>query len=415
MSAEGIREALPYLIPKLNRAVVMSVELKDSAYALHSKGTPKEMNSLGARQTIKLAVNSNYGNKGEGDYFREGGKHNAKQAIIGFTRDSITHALNDDYFDNVEGTDAIGGKMADLMKDNIAYMKKQRDIDFCHGDGKGTRGTVSSVSGTTIIIFTSEEGSRFTDKNEFYFFHHPTTGAIHGSTSGHQVVSIDSTTQATFTGDLTSGTTVAANDLMVHKGTADNESSYNRALYGYEYFFLDSGAYFGLDKDTESLLRGLRVNAQNLNVSFSLLEKGITKWQYRWNEEPDGLIDMVPPCQIASYKKLGYPIRRIGADDKSFDGGITKVTDGQRTMYSDANIRPTNWFRYKQSCIQRYEFKATGVWTRDGNTYRTIYGNNSNKSEIYWIIDGKEQMFCDQPAHGIWYYNLGTSGVETGI
>jgi hypothetical protein len=419
MSSETVREALPYLIPKINRAVVQTIELQDTLYSLHSKGTPKEMNSLGARQVFKLRINSNYGNPGEGDYFREPGKHNSKQATIGFTRDGITHGVNDDYFDNVEGTDAIGGKLADLMKDNIAYVKKQRDVDFSHGTGLGSRGKISSISvsgGNTTVTFDSEEGTRLLDEGETYFVVLSTTGAVHGSTSGHVLSSITSTTVAVFAGDMSAGTTAAANDILVHKATADNENSWNRALYGYEYFFLDSGPYFGLDKDTEAKLRGLRVNGGSFNVSFSLLEKGRTKWFYRWNQQmPNNLIDAVPPAQEAAYKLLGYSLRRVEGNATSFDGAFTKVTDGNLTMYVNANIRPSNWFRYDPATIDRYEFCPTGIWKRDGLSMRTVQGNGSNKAEVYWIINGKEQMFCNNPARGIWYYSLGTSGVDTGV
>jgi hypothetical protein len=416
MSSEAIAQALPHLIPKINKAITQTIELKDTMYSMHSKGTPKEMNSLGARVIFKLGINSNYGNQGEGDWFREPGHHRVKQATIGFTRDNTSHGVNGDYFDNIEGTDAIGGKLAELMKDDVANIKKQRDIDFCHGDGKGTRGTVLTLSGTTIINFEATEGTRFLDEGEIYFFVHPTSGAVHGEITGHLLVTINSSTQATFVGSTTAGTSVAAADLVVHKATADNETSFNRAIYGYEYFFLDSGAYFGLDKDADAKLRGLRVNGSSLNVSFSLLEKGITKWMYRWNDPaPSNLIDVIPPAQAAAYKLLGYTLRRIDGKARSFDGAINQVSDGDREMFIDANIRPSNWFRYDRATIDRYEFKATGVWKRDSLGMRAVQGNGTNKDEVFWIIDGKEQMFDSNPARGIWYYGLGYAGVDIGI
>ena len=415
MSSETNAQALPLLQLKINKAITQTVELQDTMYSFHSKGTPESMNSLGARVTYKLRVNANSGNQGEGDYFREPGHHQYKQATIGFTRDNIAHGCNGDYLDNVEGTDAIGGKLKELMADNVMHLKKERDIDFCHGNGLGSRGLVASISGTTIVIFDSAEGTRFLEEGQTYFFVVSTDGTVHGSTSGHVCVSVDSFTQATFVADVSSGTTVGANDIAVRKATADNENSWNRALFGYEKFFLDSGEYFGLDKDTDRRLRALRVNAANRNVSFSLLEKGRTKWFFRWNEAmPQTMMDVTSPAQEAAYKLLGYGLQRVNSNSAhTFDGAITKVTDGNVTMYIDANIRPTNWFRYDGATIKRFEFKPTGIWRRDGLTYRTVFGNGSNKDEIYWVIDGKEQMFMSNCARGIQYYSLGTSGVET--
>lgn len=418
MSVEAVRQALPYLIPKINRAVVQTVELADTLYSMHSKGQAKEINSLGARVTFKTQVGTNYGNPSSGGYFREPGHHTSKQATIGFARDAIAHGVDGDYFDNVEGTDAIGGKLKELMKDNVLYIKKQRDIDFCHGNGQGVRGTVSSTtpSTTSVVVFTSEEGTRFLDEGETYFFHDPTDGTAHGATAGHTVNSIDSTTQATFSGNTDDNTNVTAGDVAVHKASADGESSFNRALYGYEHFFLDTGAYFGLDKDADAKIRGLRVNANSSLVSLSLLEKGITKWMYRWNSgEPQGLVDCTSPAQYAAYKLLGYTMRRLTENTRSFDGAFTKVSDGEREIYIDANIRPTNWFRYDKNIIERYEFKPTGIWRMDDLTMRAPQASGSIQDSVFWIINGKEQMFCNNPARGIWYYSLSTTGLETGI
>jgi hypothetical protein len=415
MSSESVREALPRLLPYINKSITESVELQDTLWAMASKGTPKEMNSLGARQNFKLRVNSNWGNNSSGSYFREPGKGNVKQAVIGFTYWNIAHGATGDYFDNVEGDHAIGGKLAELMADDVAYNKKQLDIDFCHGNGQGIRGTVASISGTTIVIFTAEEGTRFVDPGETYFFHHPTTFAQHGATVGHVAASVDSSTQATFGGDITDNTDVATNDIMVHKGQADGVSSVNRAIYGLEFFFLDSGAYFGLDKDTEPGLRGLRVSGGSNLISLSIVEKAATKWFYRWNSAmPTNMIYAMPPAQVQAYKLLGYNSMRR-EDGSNFDGQIQKITINGQPIEVDANIRPTNVFIYKGSCIQRYEFKPFGIWRRDGLEMRTVYGNGSNKDEVYWIMDGKGQMFCDNPAEGIQIYSLSTTGLETGV
>ena len=418
MSVEAVANALPYLIPRINKAIVQTVELEDHCYSMHAKGEAKDMNSLGARVVLKLQVNPFWGSSGEGEAFREPGRHVAKQAVIGWTGANIAHGVSGSYFENVEGTDAIGGKLASLMKDNVLYHKKQMDIDFCLGTGTGHRGTVLTADSATQATFTSEFGTRLLKgtEGETYFFHHPTTGAIHGETDGHTLTSITSTTVAVFETDITSGTTVAANDIIVHKGSADGISSWNRAIFGYEHFFLDSADYFGLDKDTDTNLQGIRINGSSAMVSFSLLEKGITTWMYRWNNEaPSTLIDVIPPAQSAAYKLLGYSLRRITGQDRKFDGGITKVSDGDRDLYIDANIRPSNWFRYDRTTIERYEFKPFGIWDKDGLRMRTSYSNGSITDTVFWVMNGKEQMFCNNPARSIWTYSLGTTGVATGV
>lgn len=420
MAYDDVRAALPYLTPILNPTIQTVVELKDTMYSVHAKGQAKDVNFLGARMVFKVFVNSNYGNQLDAAYFREGGGHVAKQAVISFTHDSVTHQVSADYFHGMKGAKAIGGSIAELMKDNIAYMKKQRDIDFCRGDGTGTRGVVSSITGTTVVTFDSADGARFIDAHstngEYYFFHanDPTNNyPQHGATVGHKALS-KSGNDVTFNGNLTDNTDVAAGDLAVHKGTADGVSSINKAIYGYEHFFTSGGAYYGLDRDIDPLLNSNVVDAGGQMLSFSLLEKGQTRWFYRWNESaPDGLCDVMPPCQEAAYKLKAYGLRRIDATTTTFDGAIKKITDGGHTAYIDANVRNTRWFRYQMDTIERYEFRPTGIWDDDGLQLRAPQGNGSIQAVLFWIISGAEQMFGNNPAKGIAYTSIGTSGLVT--
>ncbi len=112
---------------------------------------------------------------------------------------------------------------------------------------------------------------------------------------------------------------------------------------------------------------------------------------------------------------LGYALRRIDGNATSFDGSFLKISDGHRTLVVDANINPTVWNRVKNSTIERYEFKPTGVWDKDGLRMRAPQGNGSIQDSVFWVINGKEQMFCNNPAMNIQYYALGTSGVDTGV
>lgn len=414
---DDVRAALPYIVPKLNPTIQMVVELGDTMYSKHAKGTPQDINFLGARVNFTVFVNSNYGNMLDAGYFREGGGHVTKQAVVGFTHDSIAHQVSADYFTGMKGAKAIGGSIASLMKQNIAKVKKERDVDFCRGDGTGTRAIVSSVTSSTVLVMDSADGARYIDadatRGEIYFFHHPTTFVQHGATAGHRALSKSGNT-VTWSGDLTDNTDVAANDIIVHKGGADNVSSINKAIFGYEHFFTTGGEYFGLDRDVDTLLNANVVDAGGAMLSFSLLEKGQTKWFYRWNEAaPDNLCDVLPPCQEAAYKLKAYGLRRIDASTTSFDGAIKKITDGGHVAYIDANVRNTNWFRYDPATIERYEFRPTGIWDDDGLQMRAPQGNGSVQAVLFWIIAAAEGMFCNNPARGIAYSNLGVAGLQT--
>jgi hypothetical protein len=46
---------------------------------------------------------------------------------------------------------------------------------------------------------------------------------------------------------------------------------------------------------------------------------------------------------------------------------------------------------------------------------RAPQGSGSIKDRVFWVLDGKGQYACINPARNVWYFNLGTAGVDTGV
>lgn len=420
MSYADAARALPYLKAPLNNAITVATEQKNNTSSMFDKGKPKKVNLRGAREVIKIQYNPNVGASAGGAIFREPGTGRSIELLIAFMRDNISGGEDGDFWDNV-ALDSIGPTMAELVADDLASLKKIRNILFCHGDGKGTMGTLAGApaesGGNSTVTFTTEEGNRFIDEDGIYFVHVPATGVQHGVLTGHRCIKKIGTTQALFEGLMSTGSASTTGDVLVHKGTADNKSSFMKWHYGFEYFFATSGIYFNIDKDDISQMRGLQVDGGSEMISHSVMEKGLTKFKYRWNDNEmmANHVDFVPPSQEAAYKLLGVPLRIVDGNAKHYDGAFKTVTDGDRKMVVDAHIRPTNWFRVDMNTIFLYELLKTGLWDKDGLQARAPQSNGSIADAIAWIINGKRNYACTNPGRNVWYKNLGTSGVDTGV
>jgi len=422
MGYADVVKALPYLRAPLNNSIEVATEQKNNTSSLFDKGKPKKTNARGAREVIKIQYNPNVGASASGAYFREPGSGRAIELIVGYMRDSITGGEDGDYWDNVE-RDSVGPTMANCIADDLATLKKIRNILFCfEGNAKGTlaviaAGGIAVAGGNTTLTFTTEVGNRFIDVEGIYMVHNPNTLQQKGVLTGHKCLAKIGTTQALFEGDMTAGTATVAGDILVHKGTADNKSSIMKWHYGFEYFFGISGMYFNIDRDLISEMRALQVDLGGEMVSHSALQKGLTKYKYRWNEQQfiGTHTDFIPPSQEAAYMLLGYPLRMVEGTAMKYDGAFKMVTDGDRKMVIDAHFRPSNWFRVDTSTIFLYELLKTGLWDKDGLQGRAPQGNGSIQDAVFWIINGKRNYACINPAKNIWYKNAGSAGVETGV
>jgi hypothetical protein len=439
---QDIASILPTLVPILDQQIEMLVELEDHWYSMHET-EDFEMNSLGARFSLRSFINPNYGNQSiDGGAFREAGQNGYLQAIVPFAADNYSGGATGAAQANLASPRAFGDSMEELVALGVEYIKRQRDIDLAHGTFPlGFRAKVKSITSNatsgSVVVMDDEEGNRFLDENGFYIACHPTTGAAHGVTTGHQVTTKTDNQITNFSGDVGAGTTWAAGDFLVNRADAEGASSFNKAMYGFEYFGLDSGEYLGLSKDTNSKLRGLRENGNGNNISRSLLLRGETRYKYRWNPGMEGrtkltaMIDAVPTAQYAAYEAMGYNLVQYlaqpGEAIKNFDAKINAVRDGSRVMIENANIRPSNWFRYDKSTIKRGVFEKTALWTRDGQKYRSIYSSGVGaasgvaataaqiKDLTSFVIQGKENTVCKDPAKIIWYFNIGVNGVYNGV
>ena len=437
LGAAFVSTILPTLIPYYDKTIQDLVELKDTVYALFSKGETASVNSLGARVSLRTKVNPNFGNRLEGNPFREPGQNSYQQLSVAYQRSSISGGMTDDVIDQIKDQNSFAESMAECIATDTMSYKRQQDIDFCLGDGSARRATVLSVTsgaaGGSVVVMDAVLGNRLLEQDGLYVAHDPTTGTAHGVTTGHNLTSKTDFQTTNFGGDVTSGTTWAAADIIVNRGDADGNSSWNLAIYGFTYFANDSGEYFGLSKDLTDKLRGIREPLGGNNISFSSLLRGEVRWKYRWNESVvPTMTDFTSEAQVSVYKNLGFQLRSFLQDPnsgpvKKFDGAIESISDGNREIIVDNNFSPSDWFRGDRKIVKHFVLEQPALWGKDGLQYRSTISTGVSASNgvaaspgqwkglLSWIIAGKENFAALNPARFIWYSGCGTTGSFNGI
>lgn len=164
-----------------------------------------------------------------------------------------------------------------LMNLRVSHMKR---LELMLLYGQLGLGTVESITGTTQVTVSEASWSpaiwigfaHTTNGAAFEFWSSTGSAAIHGSTSGHRLTAVaNSTRLLTFSGDITSGTTTAANDVIYFQGargtTATNNTTYNECV-GLIKIAQNSGTLFGISASTYDIWGGNNV------TSFGALTMG---------------------------------------------------------------------------------------------------------------------------------------------
>jgi hypothetical protein len=218
---------------------------------------------------------------------------------------------------------------------------------------------------------------------------------------------------------MTQGTSAQANDILCPRATADGESTVNRGVRGPAYWSATTGDYFGVDRDTVDLMRGIRVSGGSDLVSHSLLEQGNGLHFYRNGDDDSdtlGFVDMMADAQRQAYLLNGYAIRRLDTEAyQNYDGAMKMKGDGGRRTVVDKYFIDTSWWRLKQEAGFRYALAEMDVWDLDGQKFRTPTVSGSNRDSIQWTIFGDEQFAHLEPWNIIEFHTLATTGTATKV
>lgn len=401
-----------------------AVSLPDRATGFIKKSPAKPVNAKGFRQPIEISPNTAVGATLEAGNFLAGKGHGTVEMLINTVSHHISGLATGTFFRNVSTKEAATSLAKRMMKD-FKVLRMNDDINFCLGDGLYSRGVVSSISvasGITSVTFTSSSGAPgafYIEQGRSYYVHHPTTFALHGNSVAFPALDKTSSTVYRFTGDMSAGTTAAANDLIVPIATGDStpQSALNRAVRGLSYFTATTGDYFGIDRDTIDLLRGLRVNGNSNLISHQVLEQGNSAHMYRNNNDQDDTrshIDFIPPCQRELYLLNSYGLRRLDTEDyKNYDGAPGFKGDGGRQTVVDKFILDSGWWRLEPTGLQRFVLQEFDVWDLDGLQQRPVQANSSILDVAQWHVFGEMQYAHIMPWSCIEFYSLSTSGART--
>lgn len=141
-------------------------------------------------------------------------------------------------------------------------------------------GTVESITGTTQVTITEAAWSpaiwiglaSSTTGAIFEFWSSTGTADLHGDTAGHRLTAVSNSTRTlTFSGDITTGTTVAANDVIYFQGARGSDATasadYNECV-GLMKIAQNTGTLFGISASTYDIWGG------NVVSSFGALTMG---------------------------------------------------------------------------------------------------------------------------------------------
>lgn len=415
-----VQAIMPMIALKVGQKIGEAIALPDRAAGYFRKGTPRETNAKGAREYIEIQENNQVGSTGEDGVFLEGGGYRYIELLIGANTIHISGKVTGSQIRNLPSVKAAGLSVAKLMMKDARVARNWDNINVCRGDGVWSHGTIVSISvsgGKTTVTFDSVNGSFYVKVGANYFVHHPTTIALKGGGVTFKCLSKPSKTTAVFEGDMSAGTTAAANDILVPKATADGQSAINRAARGFAYWAATSGDYFGADRDTIDLIRGLRVNGGTDMVSHPLLEQGNSVHYFRngdENSDTSSFTDFISPTQREAYLLNAYGARRLDTEAyQNYDGAAKMRGDGGRRTIVDKYLPDTTWDRLKAEAVRRFVLQEMAVWDLDGKKFRTIPANNSTRDSIMWTMHGEHNYAGLEPWNHIQFFALGTSGVTT--
>jgi hypothetical protein len=382
----------------------------------------KPVNAKGFRVPLYTRDNVQYGGAGEGANLLTGGDYKTAELAIGTVNFNMALKLQGGAVRNMKDAKYSGMSLGDMMMRDNKKQLEQMNVNFCLGDGLFRRGTVSSFSFsspyTTVTFDSGSGGSYYIDEGASYFIHHPTTYALHGGAAAFVCYDKPTATTARFVGDMTAATTIAANDILIPKGTADGESSLNRAVRGPSYFCAVTGDYFGLDKDVETRAQGIRHDAGDDFISPELLDAIEGLYQFKWGEDSGEVLarhtDFMSPTQDKAYLLNVYPLLRL--DQQTYKNADLKAGSqghGGRQKVVDNHYQDDVWFTLLTESIFEYVLEDFDVWKLDGQEARTVYANSSitDVKQIHYF--GSNQYGDEFPGKQIEIHNLGTAGLPT--
>lgn len=411
----------PYVSEYVNEAV----QLPDKVFGMFKQSERKPMNRKGYQFSILVRSNPNIGGgMNSGDTMLAGAGDDYIQLCIGATVSNGARAK--DGGNLREEMDAQYFGLTPTQQDvlDASRFATEQDKNVCFGGLTFSRGVITviptySAPYSTVTFDAAQGGSYYLNEMEgrSFLVHDPTSFSAHGGTTPFVLYDIPTPTTARFIGDMTGGTAIAANDILVPTGTATGHSSVNKGIRNLMYMAgIATGDYFTASRDTQPKIRPIVKDLTGNEVTRAVLEFMDGLFTFKWPAIPEGTknhVDLFSPSQRIKMLFQAEGPMRINTTD---GGGInySPKTEfrgwGQRRHEMDVYIPDSTWFIFLMTKGYRYVQKEFGPWNYDGQDWRAIPDTGSIRDAVqkHWIaVDAVGHEDCGK---NLTMINCSTSG-----
>lgn len=432
MSEATTPDILAVIKPVLSPTLQRMVQTPGRAIARAKQTTRKAINDKGYRFSVQLGFNASHGGMNRGGTMLVGNADRYIELCIGSVVSNGARAWDGGVLQHQSDPSYRGLSEAEQMMQDADVHAMEHDKNFCYGGSLYSRGVVTAVSydsgtGLSTVTFDSANGGSYFLKgtesgsaskiNMQYFFHHPTTFALHGGTDPFPLVDVPTKTTARFKGDATGGTTVAALDIVVPAGTADKLSSIHKGIRNLEYFCGNSGDYFTGNRDVEDKLCGIRHDAAGDAIDRAMLEYMDSLYTFKWPQDEAGTsnhVDFISPTQRAKmlFKAEG-PWRLNDESYRNYDPKNDFRGWGGREYVIDVYILATNWYIMFLKELYHYEQRPWDTWDYDGLQRRAIPASGSIRDALQSHYLSVDQYGHEMPGKNLQIFSAQTTGAAT--
>jgi hypothetical protein len=261
------------------------------------------------------------------------------------------------------------------------------------GDGRGLKAVVSggtaspgafTFSTTPTATWGATKGSQFLIPNGIYDLY-DINGNLRQAAIQLATVTVGSSPAATTVAPLS--VTPASTDILVY------QDSYNKVLRGLSYFVNnDNGPFQMVLRANYNKLKSPVEDLAGAMIVVSTITKIKRKVRFRSSADtPNRMTIATGYSQAEAYERLGYGLRRFGAQDKKFDGSFDEIGHGDSEWLPTPVMDEDRLYFLYMKDFGRIEKRAFGFITEDSLKIRQKQGK--------WGTG----------ANG-WYFNLGWDG-----
>lgn len=421
-----VQAGLPVQAPYVSQAVKKTVQLPHRTFGRIKESSRRPINDKGYQFSINTKSNPQIG----------GGMRSGNTMLIGGSDAYITLVVQSTV---TNGARAWDGGALRQMSDGKYYglNRAEQDVldadrfatehnkDICFSGITKARGVYAAIptysagpNESTATFLAAKGGSYYLREMEGRsFVSHLPSGAFtaKGGTTPFVLKRVPTALTAVFTGDMTGGTAIAANDIIVPTGTAGGASSVNLGISSLERMTPVTGDYFTADVDTEDKVRGIQFDVAGQEVTRAVLEfvDGLFGFKIPgMTAGTKGHVDLFSPTQKIKMLFQAEGPLRINSNDGSvsYNPKIEYRGWNGRQYFEDVHILGDRWHIFYMPECYRYVQKEFGTWDYDGQEVRGIPDSGSWRDAIAKHYIAVDQVAHEDPRMNIMLINLATAG-----